>query len=445
MHLNFRKPFQFFLFFMLGLSSWFVVSVIFSEIPLLVQLLYEAEAVGSTLDLCINLSNVVPLFLVLFQRKTGKSGDAHIIFMSCLTNVAVSFAFIFMFPSSSTSARASSHSLIIVSSLAGIVGNTSMVTLFPYVRPYGAAAISALSAGVGACGLVAQLLSTAQSVGRTRVAPDGSSLPDPAFSLQVLFAVVCGCSLLSLSCFVVIHKRVMVLTGDGWVRRSVGAEQPAAGVAHLLQPEDDPVGSFSAVLEANEEPNCHPDDSHADSAQTTGMLSVRNETRGKDCRDDSRSGNDGSRSINPSVLIQSLTAAERWVCMTLACSCFVMYVLPGTCRDTRHACSSSRVAHRPHTFHVRCCRQQIHHNAMAILCILSRLSSRPRRCLAAPLSWYRRPHCLQRSSLACAHDARFSLAKRVDESCSGGCHAVCHCLHSDQWCCLHHGVLHGFE
>jgi hypothetical protein len=99
MNLLFRKPVQFFLFFMLGLSSWFVVSVIFSEIPLLVQLLLEAEAVGSTLDLCVNLSNIVPLLLVLFQRKTGKSGDAVIIFTSCLTNVAVSFALIFMFVS----------------------------------------------------------------------------------------------------------------------------------------------------------------------------------------------------------------------------------------------------------------------------------------------------------------------------------------------------------
>ena len=29
------------------------------------------------------------------------------------------------------------------------------------------------------------------------------------------------------------------------------------------------------------------------------------------------------------VLLQSLTVPERWVCATLACSCFVMYVLPG--------------------------------------------------------------------------------------------------------------------
>ena len=317
MRLIFRKPFQFFLFFMLGLSSWFVVSVIFSEIPLLVQLLIEAEAVGSTLDMCVNLSNIVPLLLVLFQRKTGKSGDGSIIFLSCLTNVAVSVALIFMFPSSSPSARSSSLSLIIVASLAGIVGNTSMVTLFPYVRPYGAAAITALSSGIGACGLVAQLLSTAQAVGRTRLTADGTSQPDPTFSLQALFAVVCGCSLLSLSCFAVIHKRMVILADEGWMRRGAGIEQPAAGVAHLLR-ADDEVELFSSVSGENDKTSVTTDDAQAGAEDATEVASG-----GRDARD-------GSRSINPSVLMRSLTSSERWVCMTLACSCFVMYVLPGT-------------------------------------------------------------------------------------------------------------------
>ena len=321
-----RNSLQFLLFFMLGLSSWFVVSAIFSEIPLLVQLLLEAEAVGSTLDLCVNIGNIVPLLLVIFQRKSGKSGDTLIIFLSCITNIAVSFAMIFMFPTSSPSTRSSSLSLIIVTTLAGIVGNTSMVTLFPYVRPFGPAAITALSSGIGACGLVAQLLSTAQSVGRTRAAGDGTLHPDPTFSLQAMFACVCACSFLSLSCFVIIHKRVFYLRGEGWVHGSVGAEQPAAGVAHLLRAERDETYDPTSASDSSV------------SASTCGLdhmekmtLSDSEDSRASGSSGGSRSQNDGGSSINPLVLMQSLTALERWVCLILACSCFLMFVLPGNC------------------------------------------------------------------------------------------------------------------
>jgi hypothetical protein len=321
MPVSFHKSLQFLLFFMLGLSSWFVVSAVFSEIPLLAQLLMEADAVGSTLDLCVNLSNIVPLLLVLFQRKTGKLSDAPIIFMSCTTNIIVCFAMIFMFPSPSN--RSSSLSLIIVTSLAGIVGNTSMVTLFPYVRPFGPAAITALSSGIGACGLVAQLLTTAQSVGRTRIAADGTSQPDPSFSLQVFFSCVCACSMLSLICFVIIHKRMIYLRGEGWMHGSVGVEQPAAGVAHLLRADDDEGRDFS---EASETYKTSSAATNAHSGGEAGAPSIR--------EDDSSGGNSrgndsNSRSINPAVLFHSLTVSERWVCATLACSCFVMYVLPG--------------------------------------------------------------------------------------------------------------------
>ena len=325
-----RNSLQFLLFFMLGLSSWFVVSAIFSEIPLLVQLLLEAEAVGSTLDLCVNIGNIVPLLLVLFQRKSGKSGDALIIFLSCITNIAVSFAMIFMFPTSSPTSRSSSLSLIIVTTLAGIVGNTSMVTLFPYVRSFGPAAITALSSGIGACGLVAQLLSTAQSVGRTRAAGDGTLHPDPTFSLQAMFACVCACSFLSLSCFVIIHKRVFYLRGEGWVHGSVGAGQPAAGVAHLLRVERDetydPTSASDASVSAS---TCGLD--HTNAEKMTLSDSEDSNSQASGSSGGSRSQNDGGSSINPLVLMQSLTALERWVCLILACSCFLMFVLPGNC------------------------------------------------------------------------------------------------------------------
>lgn len=314
---------EFFLFFMLGLSSWFVVSAIFSEIPLLAQLLLEAEAVGSTLDLCVNLSNVVPLLLVLFQRKSGKSGDAIVIFMSCVTNIAVSLSMIFMFPSTNPSARTSSLNLIIVTTIAGIVGNTSMVTLFPFVLPFGQAAITALSAGIGACGLLAQLLSTAQSVGRTRVANDGSIQPDPAFPLQTMFTCVCVCSLLSLSCFLIIHKRIVHFSGAGWVHGNVGVEQPAAGVAHLLRIERDEAQVLTSASDS---------DGSTASGALDGADGEKMTLSDSNCSHTCSTNSDaGGRSIRPLMLMKSLTALERSVCFTLACSCFLMYVLPGNC------------------------------------------------------------------------------------------------------------------
>ena len=438
-----RNYLQFFLFFMLGLSSWFVVSAIFSEIPLLVQLLFEAEAVGSTLDLCVNLGNIVPLLLVLFQRKLGKSGDAVIIFLSCVTNIAMSLAMIFMFPSSNPSARSSSLNLIIVTALAGVVGNTSMVTLFPYARPFGPAAITALSSGIGACGLVAQLLSTAQSVGHTRVADDGTIQPDPAFSIQVMFACVCVCSVLSLSSFIMIHKRVLFLGGEGWVRGSAGVEQPAAAVAHLLRIEPDEVHALDSASSGCRSPDSSDFD-HAVGEKMSLSDSDDSSCNRSGSSDRSKSTNDGSRSISPFKLMQTLTELERRVCLILACSCFLMYELPGNCLLNFNA-AHIHSTRRSHALHVRCCRQPIHHHAVAVLCLFSRLSSRSHRCDHLSVSSNRVNLSLQRVCVVGANDASVPVAKRVVSICHRSCDAMCTHVLSEQWSCLYHGLLHGFQ
>jgi len=59
---------------------------------------------------------------------------------------------------------ASSVPVLIASFGAGLVGSTSMVTFFPLASEYGTTAITFLSAGVGACGLITQLISFGQGV-----------------------------------------------------------------------------------------------------------------------------------------------------------------------------------------------------------------------------------------------------------------------------------------
>jgi hypothetical protein len=190
-----------------------------------------------------------------------------------------------------------------------------------------------LSSGIGACGLVAQLLSTVQSVGRTRVTADGSAQPDPAFSLQLYFVCVCTCSALSLASFGIIHKRMFRLRGEGWVRHALGAEQPAAGVAHLLRVENDELQSFAAASEEVE---------HAGGAK---HYPGTNDMTNADCHNSSsmESCNVGcggsSRSINPSQLMRSLSASERSLCAVLACNCFMMFALPGSVRYIQPPCS----------------------------------------------------------------------------------------------------------
>ncbi len=97
---------------------------------------------------------------------------------------------------------------------------------------------------------------------------------------------------------------------------SIGIEQPAAGVAHLLRAEDDEARDFSEASETDEKSSSVANRHSGGQADSSSM-------------DSSSCSNEVNKSINPAVLFHSLTVSERCVCATLACSCFVMYVLPG--------------------------------------------------------------------------------------------------------------------
>ena len=147
-------------FFVLGIGSWTLVSAVFAEASFFAAHLPEGKAIFAQLDLAVQCANAVPALLVVLlpglldQRLVGVTGVLFVLSLGCALLLA------FGWHDSST--------LLAASFVAGVVGTTSMVTFFPLVAPFGVVSVSALSCGVGLCGLVTLLLAVAQGMADTR-------------------------------------------------------------------------------------------------------------------------------------------------------------------------------------------------------------------------------------------------------------------------------------
>eukprot|EP00241_Pyramimonas_parkeae_P006099 CAMPEP_0114239256 /NCGR_PEP_ID=MMETSP0058-20121206/8361_1 /TAXON_ID=36894 /ORGANISM="Pyramimonas parkeae, CCMP726" /LENGTH=395 /DNA_ID=CAMNT_0001351421 /DNA_START=142 /DNA_END=1330 /DNA_ORIENTATION=- len=126
-------------YFMLGLGSWLLVSCIFTEAAYLASVAPEGFKLFAHFDVCVQIGNVVPVVLVLGVPKWTLQHNTSLV-------------------------------IVYLRSPAGVVGNSSSVLFFPAAAKVGrtgedvALAVGALSAGVGSCGIVANLLVLSQGL-----------------------------------------------------------------------------------------------------------------------------------------------------------------------------------------------------------------------------------------------------------------------------------------
>lgn len=202
-------------FFVLGCGSWLMVTALFGDLPVIYSQMPEGKALYADVDLAVQLANVCPIALVLFLPEFTRRHNRG--FVSALFVIAVSSAVLLAVAWDSTvvtrSGERSSWALLVASFGAGVVGSTSMVTFFPFAAEYGPTAITCLSAGVGACGLITQLLAAAQGVAEagkhTANNATATGVEDDAdgslrFSVGVYFAIVTGLVLVAAGGFVAI-------------------------------------------------------------------------------------------------------------------------------------------------------------------------------------------------------------------------------------------------
>ena len=167
-------------FFVMGLGSWLCVTALFAEASYFVAHVPEGKAIFAQLDLAVQLSNVVPAALVLLLPRVLDRHTTSLVGVLFLASLATCATL-----AGAWDAKAGNSSVALLAGGfgAGVVGTTSMVSFFPLAGPFGVASISALSCGIGLCGLVAQLLAVAQ----------GMAEKGPLrFTVTVYFLVILG-------------------------------------------------------------------------------------------------------------------------------------------------------------------------------------------------------------------------------------------------------------
>jgi hypothetical protein len=217
------------LFMGIGLSPFFIINGLWSEIPIFTQEAPEGPAVGSLVGtsfqvsfLCFRIlsfpsqrvsshaaflmmflqaANIVPLFYILIVSFIDIRDTVS---ASVLILVgAADCVFLMFFWSWSLSNR--SWGLIVGAFFSGIVGCTMMLVVWSFASRYRTIYTSALSGGLGLSGLFPSIVAIAQNAGS-----------NPTFSPQWYFCFCLGVMCLSLTCLLVV---VNTAEGQSLLRR----------------------------------------------------------------------------------------------------------------------------------------------------------------------------------------------------------------------------------
>lgn len=156
--------------FTIGLSSWLLVSGVFAAAVWHIDTAPEGYTLFAHLDVAVQSPNVVPALLVLTSPNDFVSRRCVPIAAALLVLGVLCAAW--LTAASDLRTSTASIGLLIGAVAGGVVGSTSMSVFFPLAASTRATnrvaisrSISAVSAGVGTCGVVAQTLSGAKVSG----------------------------------------------------------------------------------------------------------------------------------------------------------------------------------------------------------------------------------------------------------------------------------------
>ena len=161
---TFMRALTWIVFFMFGTVSWTLVTALFAEAAYFQKVLPEGQAIFADLDAAMEFGNVVPAIIFVFcsSEASLRKNNHRITYgvAACAIFTAVLWSTTWDITVNSTTSAFS----LLAAWLSGAVGSTSMVVFFNFAAQYGPDAIGATSVGIGACGLVTNVLGIIQGL-----------------------------------------------------------------------------------------------------------------------------------------------------------------------------------------------------------------------------------------------------------------------------------------
>ncbi|KAL4715370.1 hypothetical protein ACJJTC_015141 [Scirpophaga incertulas] len=197
-----------------GLGTWVGVNGLFVQLPLLVERLPEGWALGSAMALSVQAANIGPLAWAALQRLVRRGRGESIGVGTLLAAGAAALLLCAPLYSRTVIISGSPRSvpLLTFTFVSGLVGCTSSVLFYPYLRHFRPAYLPTYLVGEALSGFLPSVLALAQGVGGepTCVTVDDGSLvpeyPPPRFNAATFILVLGALALLSLVSFIIIDR-----------------------------------------------------------------------------------------------------------------------------------------------------------------------------------------------------------------------------------------------
>ncbi|CAH0714085.1 unnamed protein product, partial [Brenthis ino] len=197
-----------------GLGTWLGVNGLYVQLPLLVERLPEGWALPSSMTVAIVLANVGLIIYAVMKRLFPRMSDAPYIYSLLVIGTTALFLNSFLYTETAPiGGRDRSVSFLALTFFAALVGCTSSVLFYPYLRHFRDIYLATYLVGEGLSGFIPSILALIQGVGgepECIYSPDNSTVeaiyPPPRFNSTV-FIILLGClSAMSFISFTVIDN-----------------------------------------------------------------------------------------------------------------------------------------------------------------------------------------------------------------------------------------------
>lgn len=221
-----------------GLGTWLGVNGLYVQLPLLVERLPEGWALPSSMTVAIQVANVGLIAYIVIRRLLPRAPDAPYIYLALMVGTAALYLNSFLYTKTvSISGTERSLSFLALTFFAALVGCTSSVLFYPYLRHFRDIYLATYLVGEGLSGFIPSILALIQGVGgepNCVLSPDNSTVtavyPPARFSSTVFMILLGTLSALSLVSFAVMDNCSAFLSER--VKESAVAKEEEATTEH---------------------------------------------------------------------------------------------------------------------------------------------------------------------------------------------------------------------
>lgn len=197
-----------------GIGTWLGVNGLYVQLPLLVDRLPEGWALPSSMVMAVQLANSGLLLYALLRRLLPRVGDAFYIYALLVIGTLALVLNAFLYEQTAfVGGEERSVAYLVLTFFAALVGCTSSVLFYPYLRHFRDVYLATYLVGEGLSGFVSSLLALAQGVGGDPEClpnANGTALeplyPPARFDTTVFLLLLGALSAASLTAFIIINN-----------------------------------------------------------------------------------------------------------------------------------------------------------------------------------------------------------------------------------------------